>query len=149
MADLRKIAGLCRLRRTGRRRAQPPTCASSFCHIIQIEHRCLDAPFNTFFVQGVRGRAAVRVFAGPPSWIGWVRHSVGHRAPIAHKMFINVRAAAAATSSNQQQQPAAVEEELAIGETVTVMLLSLSCLLSRYCHATVIYCHLLPLLLLW
>ena len=38
---------------------------------------------------------------------------------------------------------------LAIGETVTVMLLSLSCLLSRYCHATVIYCHLLPLLLLW
>ena len=38
---------------------------------------------------------------------------------------------------------------LAIGETVTVMLLSLSCLLSRYCHATVIYCHLLLLLLLW
>ena len=38
---------------------------------------------------------------------------------------------------------------VAIGETVTVMLLSLSCLLSRYCHATVIYCHLLPLLLLW
>ena len=26
---------------------------------------------------------------------------------------------------------------VAIGETVTVMLLSLSCLLSRYCHATV------------
>ena len=41
------------------------------------------------------------------------------------------------------------QRHLAIGETVTVMLLSLSCLLSRYCHATVIYCHLLPLLLLW
>ena len=38
---------------------------------------------------------------------------------------------------------------VAIGETVIVMLLSLSCLLSRYCHATIIYCHLLPLLLLW
>ena len=57
--------------------------------------------------------------------------------------------------SKEEEQEEEEEEEqgarrkIAIGETVTVMLLSLSCLLSRYCHATVIYCHLLPLLLLW
>ena len=36
--------------------------------------------------------------------------------------------------------PVPTTPTLAIGETVTVMLLSLSCLLSLYCHA---YCHLL------